>query len=96
MKFFSILVLFVCFTVSIYADGSYRPEDCFLPVTIVYEAMCLIASRTVWRWDVKTRSCVTDMTHGCTNTKNNFKTEDECNEIAKPVCEKLLANYHNK
>ncbi|CAG9835833.1 unnamed protein product [Diabrotica balteata] len=90
MKLCSILVLFVCFTVSIYADRNYGPEDCSKPASVPRLPICPIAPQRLWRWDVKSRSCVRSLVHGCYYTKNNFSTEDECNKVAKPICAQLL------
>ncbi|XP_050508337.1 uncharacterized protein LOC126885680 isoform X1 [Diabrotica virgifera virgifera] len=97
MKFFKIFVFFVCFTVSIYADREYKIQDCLKPYIDEDKPIigCYPVTYKVWRWDIKSKSCVEETGICGIYRRHLFKSEDngedECNKVARPVCEKLYS-----
>lgn len=58
--------------------------DCNLPHTLP-DAECY-ARQDRYHWNNEVHVCVKVIYGGCRATKNNFKSLEECEKIARPVC----------
>ncbi|CAG9835834.1 unnamed protein product [Diabrotica balteata] len=74
----------------LYENRTFESKDCFRDVEDARANIRCLALFYVWRWDMKTQSCVLTDYGGCFPTMNNFESLEECNKIAKPVCQQLV------
>ncbi|XP_056631079.1 U-actitoxin-Avd3h-like isoform X1 [Diorhabda sublineata] len=63
----------------------FQVADCSLPIEDDSELACR-AMLPRFMWSAKEKTCVSEFYGGCNATKNNFKTKEECLQVAKPVC----------
>uniref|UniRef100_A0A6P7F5B7 Uncharacterized protein LOC114324920 isoform X1 n=1 Tax=Diabrotica virgifera virgifera TaxID=50390 RepID=A0A6P7F5B7_DIAVI len=72
-----------------YQQRQARPfgqRDCNMPAEEQNSILVCLPRRRVWTWSIVNNECVTERTIGCSSTKNNFATEAQCLEVAKPIC----------
>ncbi|XP_028134094.2 uncharacterized protein LOC114329247 [Diabrotica virgifera virgifera] len=71
-------------------DDPFTLEDCVSPIELLaYVCEWPPSKYDAWRWDANgaASGCVKEEAHkGCSPTKNNFKSYEECLDIAGPVC----------
>uniref|UniRef100_A0A6P7FUC2 Male accessory gland serine protease inhibitor-like n=1 Tax=Diabrotica virgifera virgifera TaxID=50390 RepID=A0A6P7FUC2_DIAVI len=94
MKFIYFLFSIVALMAFVYANDQevFYSSDCFRPVEYHPNGIACMALIPVWRWDVGAQACVRDTYGGCNPTNNNFPTLEECNEVARPICQYLRAS----
>ncbi|XP_028128641.1 amyloid-beta precursor protein isoform X2 [Diabrotica virgifera virgifera] len=68
------------------AARPFRKEDCGLGVQQQNGLGVCRARIPVYKWSNEDKKCVQVFYGGCHATKNNFREEEECVKIAKPVC----------
>ncbi|CAH1107277.1 unnamed protein product [Psylliodes chrysocephalus] len=66
----------------------FSKEDCYRDIQRPNHACWDYTER--FKWDTELQDCVLAVYGGCHPTKNNFHTRENCTEIAKPVCQKLI------
>ncbi|CAH1179198.1 unnamed protein product [Phaedon cochleariae] len=70
------------------AARSFQPGDCQKD-THEGTFVCM-ALFWRYRWNDKHQGCVKAVFGGCHETKNNFKTKEECEKVAVPICKAQL------
>ncbi|CAG9835835.1 unnamed protein product [Diabrotica balteata] len=73
----------------------FLTRDCFRPVDGSPKPIMCMAAISAWSFDMKSKSCKSTVYGGCNPTKNLFYTKAQCEEVAKPVCKKLLHILEN-
>ncbi|KAF7280857.1 hypothetical protein GWI33_005457 [Rhynchophorus ferrugineus] len=68
-------------------SSNYDIIDCYMPTEL--GIMRCRGLAFVFRWDNNSKKCVLDGYGGCKTTKNNFRSKNECERVARPVCEYL-------
>uniref|UniRef100_A0A6P7H4M5 Trypsin inhibitor-like n=1 Tax=Diabrotica virgifera virgifera TaxID=50390 RepID=A0A6P7H4M5_DIAVI len=74
---FALLSLIIPLTI-----GEFALSDCIAPVD---KGGCK-DSIPVWKYDVFTRTCVKVYYGGCNATNNNFRSFEECINVAGRIC----------
>ncbi|KAG5898062.1 hypothetical protein JTB14_001768 [Gonioctena quinquepunctata] len=79
--FMALLVFVSCDT------GKFSEVDCGEPVekTGPSGESCR-ANIPVFTWSASENKCVSDFYGGCYSTNNRFRTLEDCEKIAKPLC----------
>ncbi|KAG5888638.1 hypothetical protein JTB14_021263 [Gonioctena quinquepunctata] len=69
-------------------SDAFSKSDCGLPVQNPGpNGESCLALIPVFTWSVSENKCVSDHYYGCFGTNNNFPRLEDCEKIAKPICQ---------
>ncbi|KAG5888640.1 hypothetical protein JTB14_021265 [Gonioctena quinquepunctata] len=86
---FRISFVFLTLLFGVFCDSEiFSKSDCGLPVqNLGPNGESCMALIPVFTWSVSQNKCVSDHYHGCFGTNNKFKRLEDCEKIAKPICQ---------
>ncbi|XP_050507315.1 uncharacterized protein LOC126884973 [Diabrotica virgifera virgifera] len=70
--------------------GKFTEHDCFL-ITYIPPCNGTSVNDFIWRWETQSKKCVRVHSKlGCSMTKNNFRSSEDCESIAGRVCKNVV------
>nr|CAI5861956.1 unnamed protein product [Callosobruchus analis] len=79
----ALVVFALCFSVA--SAEQFTVEDCVKDVEA--GPIGCKANFPVYMWDVETKQCESTIYGGCNPTNNMFWSLEDCESIARPICE---------
>ncbi|XP_074028230.1 PI-actitoxin-Afv2b-like [Leptinotarsa decemlineata] len=83
-----LIVLIFSLICVFHESKAFSKSDCGLPVEVPGpDGESCRAKIPVFTWSNSQNKCVRDYYGGCFATNNMFRVEEDCEKIAKPICQ---------